>query len=74
MKGIGLLRKQQYLLPRSSLLTFYKFCIRPHPDYGGVKYDQPLNATFSSKIESEQYDATLAITGAVGGSSLEKLF
>ena len=65
MEGAGLLRKLQHLLPRSNLLTFYK---------SSVIYDQPLNATFSSKIELVQYDATLAITGAIRGSSLEKLF
>ena len=74
MEGVGLLRKLQYLLPRSSLLTFYKSSFRPHPDYGDVIYDQTLKTTFSSKTESVQYNATFAITGAIRGSSLEKLF
>ena len=37
-------------------------------------YDQPSNASFSKKIESVQYNATLAITGAIKGSSREKLY
>ena len=37
-------------------------------------YDQPSNASFSKKIESVQYNAVLAITGAIKGSSREKLY
>ena len=73
-QGIGLLRKLQPSLPRSSLLTIYKSFIRPHLDYGDVVYDQPLNETFSQKIESVQYNAALAITAALRGSSKEKLY
>ena len=40
MKGIGLLRKLQSILPRTSLLTIYKSFIRPRLDYGDVDYDQ----------------------------------
>ena len=36
--------------------------------------DQPSNASFSKKIESVQYNAALAITGAIKGSSREKLY
>ena len=43
-------------------------------DYGGVIYDQPLNESLSNKIESVQYKAALAITGAIQGSSQKKLF
>ena len=39
MKGIGLLRKLQSILPRTSLLTIYKLFIRPHLDYGDIVYD-----------------------------------
>ena len=37
-------------------------------------YDQPSNASFSKKIESVQYNATLAVTGTIKGSSHEKLY
>ena len=33
-----------------------------------------FNATFSSKIESVQYNASLAITEAIRGSPSEKLY
>ena len=36
--------------------------------------DNSSNATFSQIIESVQYNATLAITGAIHGSSGEKLY
>ena len=39
-KSIGLLRKFQPGLPRSSLLTIYKTFIRNHFDYADVVYDQ----------------------------------
>ena len=74
MKGIGLIRKLHQYLPRSSLLTIYKAFIRPHLDYGDVIYDQPSNTKFSNKIETIQYNCALAITGAIRGSSREKLY
>ena len=72
-KNIGLLRKLQPLLPRSSLLTIYKSFIRPHLDYGDVIYDQAFNQSFHEKIETIQYNAALAITSAIRGSSRENL-
>ena len=41
--------------------------------HGDVIYDQPSNASFSNKIESVQYNVALAITGAIKGSSRDKL-
>ena len=37
-------------------------------------YDQPYNATFINNIESVQYKAALAITGAIKGTSRERLY
>ena len=37
-------------------------------------YDQPENESFSSKNESVQYNASFAITGAIRGTSQEKLY
>ena len=42
-------------------------------DYGEIIYDQPQNEFFCNKIESMQYKAALAITGAVQGTSRDKL-
>ena len=68
------MRKLNLLLPRSSLLTVYKCFIRPHLDYGDVIYDQPNLSSLTNKIESVQYNAALAITGAIRGTSKEKLY
>ena len=68
-KTIGLLRKLQDTLPRTSLITIFKSFIRPHLDYGDIIYDRAYNTSFHQNIESIQYNAALAITGAV---SIEK--
>ena len=39
-KTIGLLRKLQNTLPRTSLITIFKSYLRPHLDYGGIIYDR----------------------------------
>ena len=74
MKGIGLLRKLRSILTRTSLLTIYKSFIRPHLDYDDVVYNRPSNDAFSNKLETVQYNAALAITGAIKGTSREKLY
>ena len=47
---------------------------RPHLDYGDIIYDQAYNASFHQKLDSIQYNAALAITGAIRGTSKEKLY
>ena len=73
-KTIWLLRELQNTLPRPSLLTNYKSSIRPHLDYGDIVYDQAYSASFQQKVESIQYNAAVAITGAMRGTSKEKHF
>ena len=73
-KKIGLLKKLSNLLPRQALITIYKAFIRPHLDYGDVLYDQAFNNSFHAKMESIQYSACLAITGAIRGTSREKIY
>ena len=71
-KTAALLCKFQNILPRSALLTIYKFFVRTHLDYGDIIYDQAFNNSFQQKIESLQYNAALAIAGAIRGTSREK--
>ena len=73
-KAIGLLRKLQNLLSRSTLITIYKAFVRPHLDYGDILFDQTYNSSFHEKLESIQYNACLALTGAIRGSSKEKIY
>ena len=57
-----------------SLLTIYKSLFRPHYlDYGNVIYDQSNNYGLSEKVESFQYNTALAISGAITGTSKQKL-
>ena len=65
--------KLHRIMPRAALLTFYKSFLIPHLDYWDVIYDHIFNEFFQSKLQSIQYNATLAITGAIRGSSREKL-
>ena len=73
-KTIGLLRKLSNLLLRQALVIIYKAFVRPHLDYGDVLYDQAFNNSFHAKMESIQYNACLAITGAIRGTSREKIY
>ena len=73
-KALYLLRKLQNLLPRSALITLYKSFIRPHLNYGDVIYEQAFSSSFHEKLESIQYNAISAITGAIRGTSREKLY
>ena len=72
-KTIGLLRKLSNLLPRQALVTIYK-AFTKHLDYGDVLYDQAFHNSFHAKIESIQYNACLAITGAIRGASRENIY
>ena len=74
IKTIGLLWKLQNIFSRGSLLKIFKSFVRPHLDYGDVTYDQSYNNTYHQKMELIQYNAALAITGVIRGSSREDLY
>ena len=42
--------------------------------YMTIIYDQPNNESFCSKVERIQYNAALAVTGAIRGTSQPKLY
>ena len=73
-RTIGLLRKLQSVLPRITLVIIYKAFVRPNLDYGDILYDQTFNSSFHDRLESIQYNACLAITEAIRGTSREKLY
>ena len=62
----SLLRKLRFPL----LKSFIRSCL----DYGDIIYDQVYTVLFYQKIESVQYNSVLAITGAIRGTSKEKLY
>ena len=73
-KTMGLSCRFQPTVPRSSLLTIYKTFIRSQLDFADVIYDQACNSSFHEKLESIQYNACLAVAGAISGRSSEKLY
>ena len=64
----------QNTLPRQTLITKCKAFVRPHPDHGDILYDQAYNASFHQKLGKVQYNARIAITGAICGTSIEKIY
>ena len=48
--------------------------IRSHLDYGDILYDKPGNQIFQNKLEKVQYKECLAITGAIQGTSRQKIY
>ena len=68
MNRIGIIRKLSKALPQHALTTIYKSLVRPHPGYGDIIYDQPNKENLNQKIERIQYNATLAIRGAIKGT------
>ena len=73
-KSIGLICKLRNFSPRPSLLQIYKSFVRPHFDYGDIIYDKAFIGSFQKKLETIQYNAALAITGAIKGTSREKVY
>ena len=73
-KAVNLLREFQQDLLRQSLITIYKLFILPHLDYGDIVYDWVFHKSFHKKLESIQYNAAIAITGALKGTFSEKFF
>ena len=69
-----MLQKFQGILPRTSLVAIYKLFTRIHHDSGDIIYDQIFNESFHQRIESIQYNQAIAITGAIRGTSSEKLY
>ena len=74
MKGKGIIRKLNKALLQHSLLTIHKSFVRPHLDYSDIIYDQPNKESLNQKIERIQYNAALAITGAIKGTYQKRLY
>ena len=73
MKGISVIGKLNLNLRGSSLLTIYKYFIRPHLDYGNVIHDESNDNGLSEKNWIFSITA-LAITWDSRGTSIEKLY
>ena len=73
-RGIAVIKNLRYSLPRKSLITIYKALLRPLLDYGDIIYDQPHNESVCGKFESVQDKVALVTTGAIQGTSREKIY
>ena len=68
------MKKLSLFLSRKTLLTIYKSFVRPNIDYADIIYDEPFNESFKTKIEMIQYRTALVITGAIKGTSRDRLY
>ena len=49
----------------------HKVFVKPHLDYTDIIYDKADNESFKDWLEKVQYNAALAITGVIRGTSRE---
>ena len=71
---MGTMKRLSLIISRDSLLTIYKSFVRPHLDYADIIRDKPGNVSFESKLERVQYNACLAITGAIRGTNWDSIY
>ena len=62
------------ILSRQSLLTLYKSFVKHNLDYADIIYSKSFNESFKRKIEMVQNKAALVITGAIKGTSRDRLY
>ena len=83
-KVIGIIKHLNRYLPLKSLDQMYKILVRPHLEYCDFIYHLPASnqllpgemdlPTLMGKVESVQYQAALAVTGAWKGTSRLKIY
>ena len=76
-KEIGVIRFMSKYLQRNVLDQLYKLYVRPHLDYCDViyhKHDPTLKLQFTKTLESVQYSAALAVSGAWKGTNMYRLY
>ena len=71
-RNIGIIRFTARYVHRDLLYQMYKLYVRLHLDYSDVIYHNQ-NLHLRSKLESTQYDAALAVSGAWRGTSTDKV-
>ena len=76
-RGIGVICYLSKYVLRDVLDQMYKLYVRPHFDYGDIiyhKHDPDFKLDSTKKLESTQYSAALAVSGAWRGTSRQKLY
>ena len=61
-------------LSRKQMLTIHKIFVRSHLDYADIVYDKAFTDAFKEKMKQVQYSAALTFTGAIKGTSRERLY
>ena len=61
-------------MPQKPLVTIYKAFLMPKIDHGDIIYDISIMNLFVKNLESVQYKAVLAITGALKDTSCDKIY
>ena len=70
-RTIGVLRK---LLKPVSKNRLNKAFVRSHLDYGDILYNPAFNFSLHQKLAFNQYRACLVMTGAIRGTSRERIY
>ena len=76
-RGIGIICFLSKYVARDVLDQIYKLYVRPHLDYGDIiyhKYDPEFKLDFTKRLESTQYSAALAVSGAWRGTNRDKIY
>ena len=76
-RGTGIIRFLSKYVARDVLDQIYKLYVRPHLDYGDIvyhKYDPEFKFDFTKRLESTQYSAALAVSGAWRGTNTDKIY
>ena len=68
------MRRVSTTLSRKNLLIICKSFVRPILDYADIIYDKPRKESVKGKLEAVQYNVCLAITGAIRGTSRERIY
>ena len=68
------MKKLSLTLSKNSLLTIYETFVRPILDYADMIYDKPLTESFKDALGMVQYNAALVITGAIKGTSRDRIY
>ena len=75
-RGTGLIPHLSKYVSRGVLDQIYKLYVRPHLYYDDIIYhkcDPEFKLDFTKKLESIQYSAALAVTGAWRGTNADRL-
>ena len=78
-KSVDLIRKLRLFLPGPCLVQIYKSFVKPYLDYNdiickSIRGFKTIRGFFQNEFESIQYNAALAITGVITGTSREKIY